>query len=158
MSKELINFYNKEVDELSTTVKKNNNKLQDIHDQNNKVKEKRNNLCGRMIYYGLIAISSIIPFTFAGESIVALILGLGFITTGLVSTIVGFNKKKKLEKIITTNDYVINQIEEQNDTLRTEISKRYNRISEIAKQNSEKEQASKRYAFASKTNAIEITK
>lgn len=158
MSKELINFYNKEVDELSTTVKKNNNKLQDIHNQNNKVKEKRNNLCGRMIYYGLIAISSIIPFTFAGESIVALILGLGFVTTGLVSTIVAFNKKKKLEKIITSNDYVINQIEEQNDTLRTEISKRYNRISEIAKQNFEKEQASKRYAFASKTNAIEITK
>lgn len=158
MNKELINLYNKEVDELSTTVKSNYNKLQDIHDQNNKVKEKRNNLCGRMIYYGLIAISSIIPFTFAGESIVALILGLGFVATGLVSTIVGFNKKKKLEKIITSNDYVINQIEEQNDTLRTEISKRYIRISEIAKQNSEKEQASKRYAFASKTNAIEITK
>ncbi len=158
MNKELINFYNKEVDELSTTVKSNYSKLQDIHDQNNKVKEKRNNLCGRMIYYGLIAISSIIPFTFAGKSIVALILGLGFVATGLVSTIVGFNKKKKLEKIITSNDYVINQIEEQNDTLRTEISKRYNRISEIAKQNSEKEQTSKRYSFASKANATEITK
>ena len=88
----------------------------------------------------------------------ALILGLGFVATGLVSTIVGFNKKKKLEKIITSNDYVINQIEEQNDTLRTEISKRYNRISEIANQNSEKEQTSKRYSFASKANATEITK
>ena len=88
----------------------------------------------------------------------ALILGLGFVATGLVSTIVGFNKKKKLEKIITSNDYVINQIEEQNDTLRTEISKRYIRISEIANQNSEKEQTSKRYSFASKANATEITK
>ena len=155
MNKSLINTYNKEVDELSGTVKKNNSTITNINNQNNIIKEKRNNLFGRMVYYGLIALSSIIPFTLASKSIIALILGLGFVASGLTGTIIGFYKKKKYESIININENKINNIETQNDNLRTEISKRYIKISEIASQiRTESTQSNNKYAYANTTEIV----
>lgn len=158
MNKSLINTYNKEVDDLSGTVKRNNSAITNINNQNNKIKEKRNNLLGRMVYYGLIAISSIIPFAFVGKSVIALILGLSFVASGLTGTIIGFYKKQKYESIINNNENKINNIETQNDTLKTEISKRYIKISEIASQlRAENSQSNNKYAYA-KNNTSEIVK
>ena len=155
MNKSLINTYNKEVDELSGTVKKNNSTITNINNQNNIIKEKRNNLFGRMVYYGLIALSSIIPFALASKSIIALILGLGFVASGLTGTIIGFYKKQKYESIININENKINNIETQNDNLRTEISKRYNKISEIASQiRTENTQSNNKYAYANTTEIV----
>lgn len=150
MSKALINFYNKEVDELSGTVKQNYSKIKKITNQNNLIKEKRNSLCARMVYYGLIAVSSVIPFAFAGKSVIALILGLGFVASGLMGTIIGYYKKQKYDSIIDSNRYKIDEIETQNNTLKNEICKRYNRISQIAKQqNTTNSQSNYNYAYAS---------
>lgn len=155
MNKKIIE-YSENLETINSQIKNSRQKITSLNYKIDYIKNEKNSITGRMVYYGLFACCSIFSFLFG--TIPAIIIGLGIITLSTTCLGIAGYKKKKINHEIDMHTNEISRIQDYINQLTQEASKNSVAISECYKNSNAQSLTNNKYNQKVSKKSIEYVK
>lgn len=151
-----IKEYSENLETITNETKNLRQKIASLNYKIDDINNKKNNITGRMIYYGIFAGCSIFSFMFA--TLPSIMIGLGIVATSAICLGLASYKKKKYDKEIAMHTNKISDMQVYIDKLTQEASKNSIAISECYKRSNAQSLTNNNHSKKMSNNTVEFVK